>query len=602
MTTSTRLRAPAVLGALVLSAGLLAVQTPAHAADFVDPSVIGSDPIALETGHIDAFNPVAVGDGQLQLALKEDATGSGVLHTPESVTLVVKESALTSIPSGYPGAPEGYLLPLTQNPDLIWPGWDTMPAGAAVGVTDLSVGRADIAISDVQGPGDVYVFSQSGFGALTSLLTHGGYQLPGTIHQDGLAHVHTNWVFTEPGTYTLRAQATVWNGTDPSRTAASQVATYTFVVGDVPAPTPTVAITGAPTHHLHSGTPLTLGVQSADLPDGATYRWEVQRADQSGFHAVDGQTGGRLSLTAEQALDGAQVRVVAVGPDGQDVATSDAVALEVDDHGAAPLQQVSVSDPAGHYHPGDPIALTASVAPASVVDRWAWYLTNPGEAETRVDGADSADLTLTALDEGGSGLGARDGATIRAALLLDDGREYVSSAPVALAVESHHEPEPTPAVAISGAPTGPIDEGASVVLTAVGDHLPEGATFQWQVRAAGAGVFTAVEGQTADTWRLTADKGLDGAQIRVVVLSGGEVAATSDPVTLAVAPTVDPTPTPTPSPDPSPSPSGAPSDSQQPAGQRLARTGADALGALGAAGLLVVAGAAAAMASRRRRH
>ncbi|MCI1788930.1 MAG: choice-of-anchor M domain-containing protein [Actinomyces sp.] len=523
MTTSTRPRAQALLSALVLASGLLAVQPAALAADpaYTDPSVIKSDPITLETGHIDAFNPVATGDGQIQLALKEDVTGSGVLHTPESVTLKVKESAHTAIPDGYPGAPGGYLLPLTQNPDLIWPGWDTMHAGAAVGVTDLNAGRADITISDVQGPGDVYIFSQSGFGALKSLLTDGGYQLPGTIHQDGLAHVHTNWVFTEPGRYSLTVSSTVWNAEEPARTATSQTATYTFEVGTFAK----VAVTGAPEGHAHSGSPIEFTAAGENLPEGAAYRWEVKRADQSDFEAVEGQSGSSYTLTAEQALNAAQVRV-SVLSGNEAVATSEPVTLEVDDHGAAPLQKAAVSGLADHYHPGDDVSLSASVSPASVVDTWAWYVTNPGESEVQVEGADSSSVTLEA------GTAVKDGATVRAALVKDDGTVYVASDPVTVAVEDHEEPAAT--VAIQGAPDGAVQAGETVTLSAAGENLPEGAAYRWEVKRAGQSDFEAVEGQSGASYALIAGQGLDGAQVRVSVLSGDELVATSEPVTLEV--------------------------------------------------------------------
>ena len=41
---------------------------------------------------------------------------------PEDVVLRVKQEALIDIPEGFPGSPRAYYLPLTQNPDLLWPG------------------------------------------------------------------------------------------------------------------------------------------------------------------------------------------------------------------------------------------------------------------------------------------------------------------------------------------------------------------------------------------------------------------------------------------------------------------------------------------------
>ncbi|RFT25385.1 hypothetical protein CG394_03395, partial [Gardnerella vaginalis] len=37
------------------------------------------------------------------------------------------------------------------------------------------------------------------------------FELPGVIHQSQVTHQHTNWVFTQPGTYTLEAYAVIKN-------------------------------------------------------------------------------------------------------------------------------------------------------------------------------------------------------------------------------------------------------------------------------------------------------------------------------------------------------------------------------------------------------
>lgn len=76
-----------------------------------DPT-IATDPVRLDSGHVDVFRVGRDAKG-LSLLLQEDVTGSHVLRRPEDVTLVVKEEALTDIPASLPGAPRGYVLPLT---------------------------------------------------------------------------------------------------------------------------------------------------------------------------------------------------------------------------------------------------------------------------------------------------------------------------------------------------------------------------------------------------------------------------------------------------------------------------------------------------------
>ena len=106
-------RLATLLLAVVLALGLSLSVLPARGA----PSVT-----ALDQGHVDAFYVTSDGEGGIDLRLREDVTGSGVVHEPEDVVLRVKQEALIDIPEGFPGSPRAYYLPLTQNPDLLWPG------------------------------------------------------------------------------------------------------------------------------------------------------------------------------------------------------------------------------------------------------------------------------------------------------------------------------------------------------------------------------------------------------------------------------------------------------------------------------------------------
>ncbi|ONK14632.1 choice-of-anchor M domain-containing protein [Streptomyces sp. MP131-18] len=183
--------------------------------------------LVLDHGHVDAFNVTAEGD-DLVLDLKEDVTGSHVRHAPEDVILHVKPDALAEdIPAEYPGSPAGYLLPLTQDPNLIWPGWDTNGV-AGSGYTDV-----EIAVSAVEGPGSVYLYTTNTFGGVVSLLTEGGHELPGSVREESPAHTHAQWTFAEAGQYTLTVRATA---TDPDtgESVTSDTETYTFAVGDAP--------------------------------------------------------------------------------------------------------------------------------------------------------------------------------------------------------------------------------------------------------------------------------------------------------------------------------------------------------------------------------
>lgn len=182
------------------------------------------DRLVLDHGHVDAFHVSPEGDS-LKLQLKEDVTGQGVLHTPENFLLVVKEEAFVSdLPGFFPGAPEAYALPITQNPNLLWPGWETTPVGAD------GFGQVDIQVVEIDGPGEVHVFGAANYDeTVDSVLADGGTELPGTIVAPFPAHTHANWVFTEAGEYTFTVQAAA---DKDGQSYTSEEHTYTWRVGD----------------------------------------------------------------------------------------------------------------------------------------------------------------------------------------------------------------------------------------------------------------------------------------------------------------------------------------------------------------------------------
>lgn len=185
----------------------------------------------IDSGHVDMFNVVSDAKGRTSMTLKEDVTGAHVRHAPESVLLKVKEQALQqSLPAGVPGAGKpGYLLPQTQDPALLWPGWDTQgTAAGGYSRTDL-----DVRYTGPEG-GRISMFLMAGLGGVQSRLTDGGYELKpsgSTIRQDYPAHTHVNWVFSKAGRYTLTvtARSSRADGT----TATTVPHTYTIDVGRV---------------------------------------------------------------------------------------------------------------------------------------------------------------------------------------------------------------------------------------------------------------------------------------------------------------------------------------------------------------------------------
>ena len=493
----TRKRTGAAAVALAMMGAMLA-PTPAFAAPVVvygETREVNDAEIRLDQGHIDTFTPVLNEDGTLRLLLKEDHTATNTLRTPESVELFVKEAAKLTFPDGYVPGVSGdvYHLPLTQDHNLIWPGWETQLIQSQFPGADT-----DIVVSEIDGPGQVFLWTAGAFGFGTVPLTkEGSFELPNTISQPYPAHTHAAWAFTEPGTYKFSVQAnvTATNGA----TGSTQVATYTFVVAERTQLTPeaptqsgntvtipehrwitytdgagnvlsgsvelsadltvnaavaygfdlaggataswnfeyeapvtqSLAITGL-AHHYHQGSPILLQAIPSPLVDGAQYEWLLQRVDQSAPVPVTGATGQNVLFPAEQALDGALVTARLLAADGTtELAVAPAVTIEIDDHGAAPFNVVTISGAAHHYHTGDMASLTAGVEPLSVLNRYEWQVRLAGETdwETVADvHGDEYEFEVTE---------ALDGAHVRAVLTYNDGTPYVTSAPIEIEIDDH---------------------------------------------------------------------------------------------------------------------------------------------------------------------
>lgn len=189
------------------------------------PAQICSPDVVIDHGHTDAFT-VSVANGKAVLQIKEDVTGAHVMREAESVLYKVKEDAYSaSIPAGFPGSPSGYVLPLAQNPSLVWPGWDTN------GTAQSGYSNVRIDITSVEGPGQVYLYSFGSFGGVTPVLMNGATRLPASIHVPKPAHVHAQWVFTQKGIYKLTVSARAENADGNALTTATH--TYVFQVGDI---------------------------------------------------------------------------------------------------------------------------------------------------------------------------------------------------------------------------------------------------------------------------------------------------------------------------------------------------------------------------------
>jgi surface-anchored protein len=194
-------------------------------------------PTVFSNGHIDLLD-IDYASGNLSLNIRDSTVIPVNDNLPPHRTLLdVLPGARNTVPSGSSfaclgtaGAPV-YLLPQTQDINLLWPGWDTndvpaaaltndkvavelvsstMPAGARFALYTTNLGNASFMFNTNTAPG-CQITSWPGGGL--SRGTHG----------------HGWWAFSAPGIYTLTFRATATTTGGVPKSSGDQ--TYTFVVG-----------------------------------------------------------------------------------------------------------------------------------------------------------------------------------------------------------------------------------------------------------------------------------------------------------------------------------------------------------------------------------
>lgn len=228
----------------------------AHAAQVSGPaaSLASNDgqskPVNLEGGDLSIFDAVATANGEVDLQLKDGATGTS--HNPAQTTLKIPASTWQNISDDYPGSPGGYFVSQgVQASSPLQPasaapkgrlGWDTSQLAQA----GFSAAHFEVSYSGPEGA-SVSLFGLDDNGQLaSSLLVDGNYELNplgSEIAPQQLAAAYPNWVFSAAGVYQL--QVRVLAQRSDGTVIASPVRSYRVEVGDVatqatptPAPTP----------------------------------------------------------------------------------------------------------------------------------------------------------------------------------------------------------------------------------------------------------------------------------------------------------------------------------------------------------------------------
>ena len=243
-----------------------------------------SEASEISVGHVD-LGPRLI-DGQWRAGLRHDAEGGAVWRDPNQTVLRVSDAAIMTAPDSadYPflsdvvGKPV-YVIPQTQNPGVVWLGWNTQdPAVTATIDRGLTM-----RVGPVSGPGRAWLFLQSGTFGKPLLLADSG-AAPGDVWIDSGTHVHANWAFSAPGVY---AATVTFSGTTTSGEAVSATTTLRFAVGDSASASEALAkaapaasdapsasasqgsASGAPNAQRSSDQGATSGASEGGLPDWA---------------------------------------------------------------------------------------------------------------------------------------------------------------------------------------------------------------------------------------------------------------------------------------------------------------------------------------------
>jgi putative ABC transporter-associated repeat protein len=202
-------------------------QTPPSQAVAATQCVAGAT--ILSSGHIDYASRIV--GGKLESLIKDGTTQTTVWREPSGVVMWLKPSSQITLPSGYSAVGAAgstvWQIPQTQNPNLMWLGWNTESLNSGQVSTPVTW-----TLNSIDGPGSVNVYLQGSFGGVQSVVFGNG----GSHDIDLGKHVHGNWAFSAEGIYKLNftQSATIAGGS-----VSSDTETLTIAVGDVD---PTTAI------------------------------------------------------------------------------------------------------------------------------------------------------------------------------------------------------------------------------------------------------------------------------------------------------------------------------------------------------------------------
>ncbi len=252
--TPTVSRATRLLLTGLLALAAVAAPSPAYAVENDDPALDQSlDELAiihgervLDAGHVD-LGP-KYDDGAWKFLIHDDVAKADanaasvwrypaetVLHVFDESKLVVPDDPAYSFLGAQPGSPV-WVIPQTQNPDVVWLGWNTQDPEV---LRTIDRGMT-LSLTGVEGPGELTAYLQSGSFSEPQVLydSRNAGEQPAWV--DINTHTHANWVFTQPGVYLvqLKSSAQLIDGSTVSDTQVLR-----FAVGSDTAPADAFAAT-----------------------------------------------------------------------------------------------------------------------------------------------------------------------------------------------------------------------------------------------------------------------------------------------------------------------------------------------------------------------
>jgi putative ABC transporter-associated repeat protein len=236
-------RFAAVFGSLMAFAMLLisvALPGTALAVDdnlqqTIDPNQQqGVGHVVLEQGHID-FGPT-LATGKWKIQIHDDTGDVSYWRMPSDVVMHVNDKAIMPMPSGdtysfigeQPGTPL-WVIPQTQNPDVVWVGWNTQEPR----VMDQLQRGMTLSLEGVEGPGDLDVYLENGNMGAPQLVWSNKKPYPQDSWIEVNAHTHVNWIFHKQGVYKVKIAA---SGDLKNGQHVSDTDTLRFAVGDATDP------------------------------------------------------------------------------------------------------------------------------------------------------------------------------------------------------------------------------------------------------------------------------------------------------------------------------------------------------------------------------